>query len=185
MKIIKNQAGTFRHYQTNHALTLLVLSVVVLSIAGIFIFSRTNFLNAQPASPQISPQDSISVTLSGTLHMYLVTNYGEKMQEVDHYRKTGEGAFIAFVLKMDKAIDMTQYLSQEEVEFLLDVDTTMQSEFMLVPDWEVFESFSGKDFAAQYAHKRVRVTGTLLCPMAGWRNITLVRMDFSKVEVIE
>lgn len=124
-------------------------------------------------------------TFSGTLHMYLVTDYGENVQKVDRYVNAGEGAFIAFVLKMDKAIDMTQYLSQEEVEFLLDVDTTMQSEFMLVPDWEVFESFSGKDFAAQYAHKRVRVTGTLLCPMAGWRNITLVRLDFSKVDVIE
>lgn len=124
-------------------------------------------------------------TFSGTLHMYLVTDYGKNVQKVDRYVNAGEGAFIAFVLKMDKAIDMTQYLSQEEVEFLLDVDTTMQSEFMLVPDWKVFESFSGKDFAAQYAHKRVRVTGTLLCPMAGWHNITLVRLDFSKVEVIE
>ena len=102
MKIIKNQAGTFRHYQTNHALTLLVVSVVVLSIAGIVIFSRTNLLNAQSASPQIFPQDSTSVTLSGTLHMYLVTNYGEKMQEVDHYRKTGEGSMIAFVLETDQ-----------------------------------------------------------------------------------
>lgn len=123
--------------------------------------------------------------IEGTLHMHLVTDYGENMQKVDYYVNAGEGAFIAFILETDKAIDMTQYLSQEEIEFLSDVDTTMQSEFMIVPDWEVFESFSGKDFATQYAHKRVRVTGTLLCPMAGWRNITLVRMDFSKVEVIE
>ncbi len=56
---------------------------------------------------------------------------------------------------------------------------------MVVPDWEKYESFSEKDFAAQYSHKRVRVTGSLFCPMAGWQNVTPVRMDFSKVEVTE
>lgn len=81
---------------------------------------------------------------------------------------------------------MTPYLSQEEIDFLSDNGTIWQSEFMVVvPDWEVFESFSNEAFAAKFAHKRVRVTGSLFCPMAGWQNVTLVRMDFSKVEVAE
>lgn len=175
----------FLSIELNHFYKLekcvLAFIVIVISVF-LMLIGHSGALSAQSIPTQFNPQQ---VTISGTLHMYLVTDYGENVQKVDRYVNAGEGAFIAFVLKMDKAIDMTQYLSQEEVEFLLDVDTTMQSEFMLVPDWEVFESFSGKDFAAQYAHKRVRVTGTLLCPMAGWRNITLVRMDFSKVEVIE
>ena len=74
-------------------------------------------------------------TLSGTLHLYLVTNYGDKMQEVDRYRETGEGSMIAFILKTDKKIDMTQYLDKEGIEALKDyAGPTLQSEFMLVPD---------------------------------------------------
>jgi len=30
-----------------------------------------------------------------------------------------------------------------------------------------------------------RTTGTLFFPMAGWQKLTPVRMDFSKVEVVE
>lgn len=126
------------------------------------------------------------ITLSGTLHMYLVTNYGEKMQEVDRYCKTGEGSMIAFILKTDKKIDMTQYLDKEDLESLSDyAGTTLQSEFMIVPDWETFESFSNEAFAAKFAHKRVRVTGSFFYPDGGWQNLTPVRMDFSKVEVLE
>lgn len=135
---------------------------------------------------QIQSQSPPQTTLSGTLHLYLVTNYGEKMQEVDRYRETGEGSMIACILKTDKKIDMTQYLDKEGIEALKDyAGTTLQSEFMIVPDWEVFESFSYKDFAAKYANKRIRVTGTLFFPMGGWQNVTPVRMDFSKVELTE
>ena len=80
-------------------------------------------------------------------------------------------------------MDVTPYLSQEEIEFLSDNGTTWQSEFMVVPDWEKYESFSEKDFAVQYTNKRVRVTGPFFCPMAGWQNVTPVRMDFTKVVV--
>jgi hypothetical protein len=135
---------------------------------------------------QSTTQSPSEATLSGTLHMYLVTFYGDSLQEIDHYRKTHkEGVCITFVLKTDNPMDMTPYLSQEEVEFLSDNGATWQSEFMVVPDWEKFGPFSEKDFAAQYAHKRVRVMGSLFCPMAGWMNVTLVRMDFSKVEVLK
>ena len=84
---------------------------------------------------QSTTQSPAQVTLSGTLHLYLVTNYGDKMQEVDRYRETGEGSMIAFVLKTDKKIDMTQYLDKEGIEALKDyAGTTLQSEFLVVPD---------------------------------------------------
>lgn len=93
---------------------------------------------------------------------------------------------IAFILKTDGKIDIAQYLDKEDVEALKDyAGTTLQSEFMLVPDWEAFESFSWEDFAARYARKRVRVTGTLLFPMGGWQNVTPVGMDFTKGEVVD
>lgn len=142
---------------------------------------HTTCLSAQPTT-QSPPQ----VTLEGTLPMYMVTLYGDSLQEIDHYRKPHkEGECIAFVLKTDKPMDMTQYLSQEEIDFLSDNGTIWQSEFMVVPRWDLPESISEKDFASQYANKRVRVTGSLLCPMAGWMNVTLVRMDFTKVELVE
>lgn len=135
---------------------------------------------------QTTTQSPAQTTLSGTLHMYLVTLYGDSLQKIDHYRKTHkEGECVTFILKTDKPMDMTPYLSQEEIDFLSVNGTTWQSEFMVVPDWEKYESFSEKDFATQFANKRVRVTGSLFCPMAGWQNATLVRMDFSKVEVAE
>ena len=54
----------------------------------------------------------------------------------------------------------------------------------LVPNHDLFETISWRDYAERFAHKRVRVSGTLFFPMAGWQNVTPVRMDFSKVEVL-
>ena len=174
MKIFRNQAGTLRQNRTKRA-----LSVIITAMSGfLLLIGCIGTLCAQPTLSQ--------PTIEGTLHLYLVTNYGEKMQEVDRYRETGEGSMIAFILKTDKKIDMTQYLDKEGIEALkVYAGTTLQSEFMIVPDWEVFESFSYKDFAAKYANKRIRVTGTLFFPMAGWQNVTPVRMDFSKVELLD
>ncbi len=174
MKKFRNQAGILRQNRTKRA-----LSVIITAMTGfLLLIGCLGTLSAQPSLSQ--------PTIEGTLHLYLVTNYGEKMQEVDRYRETGEGSMIAFILKTDKKIDMTQYLDKEGVEALKEYcGETLQSEFMIVPDWEVFESFSYKDFAAKYAHKRIRGTGTLFFPMAGWQNVTPVRMDFSKVEVTE
>ena len=160
------------------ALSTTIAALILMSV----LMANTNILHAQ-FTTQTSAK---GVTLSGTIHMYLVTLYGDSLQEIDHYRKTHkEGECITFILKTDKPVDMTSYLSQEEIEFLSDNGTIWQSEFMIVPNWEIFEPFSEKDFAAQYANKRVRVTGSLFCPMAGWQNATLVRMDFTKVEVME
>lgn len=156
-----------------------VVVFVISSILSTSLLFNPITLNAQT---QPSPQ----VTLEGTLSMYMVTRYGDSLQELDRYRKTTkEGEYVAFILKTDKPMDMSPYLSQEEIEFLSDNGTTWQSEFMVVPDWEKYESFSEKDFAAQFANKRVRVTGSLFCPMAGWQNVTPVRMDYTKVEVVE
>ena len=55
----------------------------------------------------------------------------------------------------------------------------------LVPNHDLFETISWRDYAERFAHKRVRVSGTLFFPMAGWQNVTPVRMDFSKVELLD
>ena len=179
MNSSRNQVRVPRYRRINTVLKILLVFWTVTVTTVPLLLGQSQNQSAPAPSPQ-------KVTLSGTLHLYLVTNYGEKMQEVDRYRETGEGSMIAFILKTDKKIDMTQYLDKEGIEALKDyAGTTLQSEFMIVPDWEVFESFSYKDFAAKYAHKRIRVTGTLFFPMGGWQNVTPVRMDFSKVELLD
>jgi len=161
------------------SLTIITSFISFSAVAIILLF--TSYVATLSAQTPVSP-----VTIEGKMYLYLVTDYGEKMQEVDRYRKTGEGSMIAFILKTDDKIDMTQYLDQEDLTALKDYSgETWQSEFMVVPDWEVFESFSNEDFAAKYANKRVRFTGTMFFPMAGWQNVTPVRMDFTKVEVVE
>lgn len=160
-----------------------VVVFVISSILSTSLLFNPITLNAQP---QPSPQ----LTLEGTLTMYKVTRYGDSLQEIDRYRKTTkEGEYVAFILKTDKKMNVTQFIeTEEELKVLVEYaesDETMQSEFLLVPNWDVFESFSEKDFAAQFAHKRVRVSGTLFFPMAGWHYVTPVAMEYSRVEVVE
>lgn len=159
------------------------LSVFIMLV----LIGRTLDLTAQPIQPQLAIEVSPAQTiLSGTLHLYLVTDYGEGGQIIDQYQKTGEGEYVAFILKTDKQLDMTQYLDKEDVENLVEYSgETKQSAFMLVPTFDLAGSFSEKDFAAQFAHKPVRVTGTLFVPMAGWHYVTPVAMAFSRVEVVE
>lgn len=172
--------GSIR-YSRGSIFVIFFMALVTNSFSLSLLFGQNNHQSL--ISPDTPPQET---TISSTLHMYLVTLYGDSMQEIDHYRKTHkEGECITFILKTDKPVDMAPYLSQEEVEFLSDNGTTWQSEFMVVPDWGKYESFSEKDFAARFANKRIRVTGSLFCPMAGWQNATLVRMDFTKVELVE
>ena len=134
--------------------------------AAVFIVFVT--LGVGTLHAQSTTQAPAQATLSGTIHTYLVTLYGDSLQEIDHYRKTHKkGECITFILKTDKPVDVTPYLSQEEIEFLSNNDTIWQSEFMVVPRWDLPESISEKDFATQYANKRIRVTGSLLCSMAG------------------
>lgn len=155
------------------------------AVAALFLMSvimaNSSTLHAQPTT-QSPPQ----VTLEGTITMYMVTRYGDSLQEIDRYRKTTkEGEYVAFILKTDEKLDMTQYLKGDELAPLVEYDETMQSEFLMVQDFESDKPFSGKDFAAQYANKRVRVTGTLFFPMAGWHYVTPVAMEYSRVEVVE
>ncbi len=157
---------------------------LILLLLGLFTNLFPN-LSAQPPT-QSPPQ----LTLEGTLTMYRVTRYGDSLQEIDRYRKTTkEGEYVAFILKTDKKKDVTQYIeTEDELKVLVEYvesDETMQSEFLLVPNWDVFESFSGKDFATQFALKRIRVTGTLFVPLAGWHYVTPVAMEYSRVEVVE
>ena len=167
------------HYHRQPKYFLLVLTVIVL-LFGLIVGNSAN-LSAQP-STQSPPQ----VTLEGTLTMYMVTRYGDSLQEIDRYRKTTkEGEYVAFILKTDEKLDMAKYLKGDELAPLLEYGETMQSEFLMVQDFESDKPFSGKDFAAQYANKRVRVTGTLFFPMAGWHYVTPVAMEYSKVEVVE
>ena len=123
MKNNQNQSVTLRHDWAKRT-----FAVVVTAISGLLLLiGHMGALKAQPAPSQ--------AILSGTLHLYLVTNYGEKMQEVDRYRETGEGSMIAFILKTDKRIDMPHYLDKEGIEALKDyAGTTLQSEFLVVPD---------------------------------------------------
>jgi len=152
-----------------------ILLTILLSLS---LFSPTHLSAQAPAPTQ--------VTIEGTLTLFLVMNYGDGGQEIDQYRKTGDGEYVAFILKTDRPLDMTQYLDKEDVEDLVVyAGETKQSRFMLVPTSELMESFSGKDFAARYAHKRVRVTGTLFFPLAGWHYVTPVAMEYSKVAVVE
>ncbi len=145
------------------------------------VLCASTHLFAQPSSQQ-APQ----VTIEGTLIMYKVTRYGDSLQEIDRYRKTTkEGEYVAFILKTDEKLDMAKYLKGDELAPLQEYGETMQSEFLMVQDFESDKPFSGKDFAAQYANKRVRVTGTLFFPMAGWHYVTPVAMEYSRVEVVE
>ncbi len=159
-----------------------VVVFVITSILSTSLLFNPTKLNAQT-------QHAYQVTLSGTLTMFKVTRYGDSLQEIDRYRKTTKGGeYVAFILKTDKKMDVTRYIeTEDELKVLVEYaesDETMQSEFLLVPNWDVFESFSEKDFAAQFAHKHVRVTGTLFVPMAGWHYVTPVAMVFSRVEVV-
>ena len=156
-----------------------VVVFVISSILSTSLLFNPITLNAQT---QPSPQ----VTLEGTITMYMVTRYGDSLQEIDRYRKTTKkGEYVAFILKTDEKLDMAQYLKEDELAPLLEYGETMQSEFLMVQDFESDEPFSGKKFAAQYANKRVRVTGTLFFPMAGWHYVTPVAMAYSRVEVVE
>ena len=159
---------------------LVVVSVISCILPILLLFNPTT-LFAQPSTQQ-APQ----VTLEGTITMYMVTRYGDSLQEIDRYRKTTrEGEYVAFILKTDEKLDMDKYLKGDELAPLQEYGETMQSDFLMVQDFESDKPFSGKDFAAQYANKRVRVTGTLFFPMAGWHYVTPVAMEYSRVEVVE
>lgn len=164
-----------------------IKSMEIFMMVVLFIFNYTTInVQAQTTSSQYLNQVASEVTIEGALTMYMVTRYGDEIQAIDSYRKTtGEGEFVAFIVKTDKRMDMGRYLDGEELEALRENNETMQSEFLIVPNWEVIKPFSEKDFAAQFANKRVRITGTFFFPWAGWHYVTPVAMEYTKIEVKE
>ena len=81
---------------------------------------------------------------------------------------------------------MSPFLDRDELWALVDIEgTVMQSKFLLVPEHDLFETISWRDYAERFAHKRIRVSGTPFFPMAGWHYITPVALEFSRVEVAE
>lgn len=164
---------------------LQVLSTAITALFLMFVIvANASALHAQTDQDQMFPRDTSEVTLEGKLTMYLYANYGEKRQKIDRYRHTGEGACVAYVLKSDKTIDVTPYLYPEEIGFFSERRAAKQCEFMIVPDWDLYESLSDKEFAEKFANKRVRVTGKMIYPGFGWQNVTPLIMVRSKVEAV-
>lgn len=144
------------------------------------------------------------VTIEGVLRMYLLNSFvggsvtyytdaegnvinavGEEntdnpyCQKIYEYRETDfDNTYLAFVVEVDNAINVTTYLEAGDDEFL---DNSFQSAFMLVPQFQ----YNGKDFAEKYANKRVRATGTLYVPGGGWRNATAVVMSVRNIELLD
>lgn len=166
----------------------LVSTLISFLTLGLLLFaSNIATLYAQTSTHQVVIPDTQPTTLSGTLHLYYVSEYGDKISEVDSYRlAAGDGEYLAFVLKTVTPVDVSLFLDRDELQALVDIEgSVMQSEFMLVPNHDLFETFSWRDYAERFAHKRVRVSGTLFFPMAGWHYITPVAVEFGKVEVEE
>lgn len=147
---------------------------------------------------------SKEITIEGILRMYLlnsssggsVTYYtdaegnvinavGEEdtnnpyCQTIYEYRETDfDNTYLAFVVEVDNAINVTTYLEAGDDVFL---DNSFQSAFMLVPQFQ----YNDKDFAEKYANKQVRATGTLYVPGGGWRNATAVVMSVRNIELLD
>ena len=161
--------------------------VRLLAMATVLTFlGSVNVVKASPVPCQITEPDSMKASVAGTLHMYLVTDHGEKIKEIKQYITTGEDSFIAFVLESEFDVDMTQYFSKQELVGLKNDDgETFLSRFLIVPIDDLSESFSGKDFADMFAGESVRITGTFCHSDAGWRNIAPIALKYSRVEIQE
>ena len=119
------------------------------------------------------------VTIEGVLKMYLFHGADES-SEIFEYQETNYiDDYLAFILEMDKGIDVSPYVDDLGRELLIEWDGTVQSDFMIVSENQSFD----KDFASKYANKRVRVTGSLYVPMAGWRNVTMVVMGMDEIKL--
>lgn len=120
------------------------------------------------------------VQMEGVLRMYVIDNEGNQ-KAVSQYRKTdGNNTSLAFVVETNKRINVTPYLDREEIELFFGNQEVYGSSFMVVPQFK----YSGKDFAAKYANKRVRVKGTLYIPGTGWRNATAIVMSLNNIQPI-
>lgn len=119
-----------------------------------------------------------TATFEGVLKMYLVDNEGNT-RVVSSYRQTDcKRICLAFVVELPRRINIVPYLDEGDDDFISD---TYQSAIMVIPQFQ----YVGKDFAAKYANKRVRVSGNLYTPGAGWRNATDVVMNLRKIDLVK
>lgn len=113
----------------------------------------------------------------GTLKMYYLDNVGES-KIISQYRKTdGVNTYLAFVVELDKEVNVMPYLDKNDTEWL---DDSLQSAIMIVPKFK----YRDNNFAAKYANKRVRVKGYLYVPAGGWRNATTVVMSLKEIKLV-
>lgn len=118
------------------------------------------------------------IEIEGVLKMYVLDSEGNE-KEVSQYCKTDwSNTYLAFVVNSNIRVNVTTYIADGEEDF---IDSPYQSSFMIVPQFK----YSGKDFAAKYANKRVCVKGTLYIPGAGWRNATTVVMNLNDIKLID
>lgn len=117
------------------------------------------------------------VTLEGTVTMWVYNN-SDSAERVYNYVETDwMNTYLAYILELDKSIDVTPYLMKSDLDFLYNHTHNC---FMIEPTFD-----NSKRFAQQYANKRVRITGMMYVPAAGWRNVTEVVLGISEIDVLE
>lgn len=126
---------------------------------------------------ETSHYSSSKFSIDGLLKMYIINTNGELKPKVATYDIDDNSASIVFILDADKALDVTPYLKEGQ-ELL---DNKIQSSFMIVSDF----NGSKRDFATKFAYKRVRVSGTLHVPMAGWRNTTDIALNLTSINLCD
>jgi hypothetical protein len=131
-----------------------------------------------PAVEIVVREEPQEIEFEGTLVMW--KHNGEYFEKITEYPDTIEEFYaVCFVVASSEPIQVAPYL--EEWEEVSDWVEPNQSVFMVVPQFE----YTGREFAAQYAGKHVKVKGTLYVPMAGWRNATIVVMSLKDIQVVE
>lgn len=113
----------------------------------------------------------------GTLKMYYLDNAGESKIISQYHETDGVNTYLAFVVQLDKEVNVMPFLDKKDTEWL---DDSLQSAIMIVPK----SKYTGKNFAAKYANKRVRVKGSLYVPAGGWRNATTVVMSMKEIKLV-
>lgn len=118
------------------------------------------------------------IVIEGTLRMYYLNDEGG-CDVIPRYRiADGVNTYLAFVVELDKKINVSSYLDEGEKEWL---DEPYHSTIMIMPKF----NYLPKDFAAKYANKRVRAKGSLYVPGGGWRNATEVVMDLKEIKRVD
>lgn len=119
------------------------------------------------------PFPNSKFTIEGILKMYVYDPDNNRwkikvatndLDQIDDY--------VAFVVELDHYIDVFPYLENSEQDML---DDRMHNAIMIVFDG------SKRKLASRYAYKRVRVSGDIYVPMAGWRNKTSVVMNLNSI----